>query len=672
MVPRARAQPRRPRAAGRRLGGAILALALVPDGPAVGAAAEPRESVEEIVVYGDPRPAIDVLSGASTTRIETGDRLLEGAGIDDLLAETPGVQIRRFGGVGERFDISIRGSRPEQVPVYLDGFRLDTSLTGRSDLSTLCLDLIETIQVTRGAGAARSGSGAIGGVVQLESRRPRSDPETRVRASGGSFETFEGSLRHARRFGAWDLSLGYCGLRTEGDFEYQQIGAEVNGQPTASTPVLRRANNEAERHTGLAQIGRGLGAGRIRLTQLVSDLDRGAPGLAIVGTQRAFADERNFGTLTALAFDHPLAILPRGRIDLGLGHRFERNRFRDPVPQVLTADPIHTRTEVHGLVGSASASARAEAFRATHEVTVLAEGRFDHRETNEAGDRSRRSIAVRAEIESRAWRDRLRITPSLRLERYSGFDLEWLPSLALEAEPFEGLSLRGAISRSYRAPSFQELFLPDKGFEAGNPDLEPEEAWSYEVGAKLVSPFDARWLDFEIEAVYFAGEIDESIVFQLVSSTRFSFVNTGRGETRGYELSLRWRPHDWLRLSGSRTVTRARLEGSGCPIAGVAASQTDGRVEIGPRERFRLVGEIHYTGRIFLDSGCRGFLASRTSFDASAGLDLTDLPWPGGTGFLDSLWLNVRGRNLGNTAQYDTSASPRPGRNFSVSLEGAF
>jgi outer membrane cobalamin receptor len=654
---------------GLRLALALCSIAAFSDPPLARGA---EDTVDEIIVYGEQRPAIDVLTGSSITRIETDERLLEGAGIADLLSEAPGVQIRRYGGVGNQFEVSIRGSRPEQVPIFLNGFRLDTSLTGTSDLSALCLDVLQEIQVTRGPGAARSGSGAIGGVVNLVSRRPREDPETRVRLSAGNFDTYEGSLRHARRIGDWDLSFGYCGFDTEGDFEYQQIGAESNGFQTGASPILRRINNDAERHTGLAEIGRGVGKGRVQLTQLVTDLDRGSPGLAIIDTQTPFATERDLSTLSALAFDHPIEALPRGRIDLALSHRFERNRFENPEIQIATGDPIKTRTEVHGLVGSTSLRAQHEAFAGRHAWTLLAEGRFDRRESNEANVESRGSIAVRAELESLWWRDRISVTPSLRLERYSGLDLEWLPSLALQVEPLDWLVLRGAISRSYRAPSFQELYLPDKGFESGNPDLEPEEAWSYEIGAVLTSPSASPWLDFEIEAVYFAGEIDQSIAFQLVSPTRLSFVNTGRADTKGYELTLRWRPHDWVRMSASRTVTRARLDRTDCPIAGIAASQTDGRIEIGPRERFKLVGEIHYTGDIYLNSGCAALLPSRISYDASAAVDLAKLPLPLVARFAKSLWLSVRGRNLGNVAQYDTRSFPRPGRNFAVALEGVF
>ena len=656
----------------RCVGGLIWAAGFALPGLASAAEISPTgEAVEEMVVYGEVRPALDILAGTTISRIQTDERLLEGARIDDLLAETPGVQVRRFGGAGERFEISIRGSRPEQVPVFLDGFRLDTSLTGRSDLSSLCLDILDEIQVVRGAGAARSGSGAIGGVVNLVSRKPEAQPETRLRGSVGSFESYEGSLRHTRRIGETGVALGYCGFRTEGDFEFQQIGSETNGQQTRDSPILRRINNEAERHTGLVQMDHPLAGGEVRLTQLITDLDRGAPGLAFADTQRLRSREENFSSLTALAFERPFTSLPSGRFDLRASHRFERNDFRDPDAQV-GSPPIRSRTEVSASVLTASVQTQFGLLAGQHRVSLLAEGRLDSRGSNEANRVSRSAGSLRAELESSWWGDRLLLSPSIRMEKVDGFDLEWLPSLAVQAELTDFILLRGSVSRSFRAPSFQELFLPDKGFEVGNPNLEPEEAFNFEVGAILSSPFENPLLDFELEGTFFGGEIDRGIVFQIISTTRRSFVNIPRAETRGYELALRWEPHDWVRMTASRTVTQSELETNGAPIPGIAASQTDGRIELGPRDTLKLVGEIHYTGRIFLRQSRSPLLPSRTRYDASASLNLAELPLPGLDKALTSLWFSVRGRNLGNIAIYDTGSFPQPGRNWSFALEGVF
>ncbi len=635
--------------------------------------------VEEMLVVGEPRPELDVLPGSTTTRIETELRLIEGAGLDDLLAEVPGVQIRRFGGLGERFEISIRGSRPEQVPVLLDGVRLDSSLSGRSDLSTLCLDVVEEIQVTRGAGAARAGSGGIGGVVNLVSRRPTEQPETRVRIGGGHFGTVEGSLRHARRLDDWDLSLAYCGFHSDGDFEFQRAPSRTQGNTIGSAEIVTRENNDADRHTALWQLGRTLGNARMRLSQLGSHLERGAPGLE--QDPRTRAREENASLLTRLgldltgatpAADQDAASGERvGRFSTTLSHRFEDNRFEDPEP-TAGRDEIDSETTLHTLAGQSSFRLPFHLLGGRHDARLLGEARFDHRGSNEAKSRSRAGVALRAELSSHYFEGRLRVSPSLRFERYSGLSEEWLPGLFVEADPVAFWSIRAAASRSYRIPSFQELYLPDRGFERGNERLRPEEAWNFEVGTRLSSPLDSAWLDLEIEATWFRGEIDESIVFQLISSNVVAPVNTGAAETRGYELSLRWTPHPWWRMTAARTVTRTKLESTGRNVAGIAVSQIDGRFEFGPRDRFKLVGEIHYTGRIPLDSGGLAELPSRVAYDASLAIDLARIPGFGGAWPGRSLWLSLRGRNLGDVALRDTRSFPRPGRSASVALEGVF
>ena len=125
-------------------------------------------------------------------------------------------------------------------------------------------------------------------------------------------------------------------------------------------------------------------------------------------------------------------------------------------------------------------------------------------------------------------------------------------------------------------------------------------------------------------------------------------------------------------MTAARTATEAKLDNNDNRLAGIAVSQVDGRLELGPRDRFRLVGEVHYTGRIPLTSGETSDLASRLIFDASASIDLAKVDRIGLDAPVRSLWLSLRGRNLGNIAVRDVSARPRPGRNFTLAVEGRF
>jgi len=644
-----------------------MASALLAD-PARGAEAEPPP-VEEMLVVGETRPEMDVLAGATTTRIETDLRLIEGAQIDDLLAEVPGVQIRRFGGAGDPFEISIRGSRPEQVPVFLDGVRLDTSLTGRSDLSTICLDVLEEIQVTRGAGAARAGTGAIGGVVNLVSRGAPEKPETRLRIAGGNFGTVEGSARHARQIDDWGVSLSYCGFHTDGDFKYQRSQEISGGVPIGSSPTVTRHNNEADRHTALAQVAHPVGKGRLKITQLFSYIDRGTPGLE--RDVRLHAHEKNLSLLTSAVFEYPVRSLPEGEFEWLLSNRVERNDFEDPMTDLAT-EPIDTETVVQSWSTRTRTGFVFDALEGRHDISFLAEARLDSRGSNEAKSKTRAGAALRAEMSSAWWNERLRISPSLRFERIGGLDEEWIPGLFIQLEPLDWVEFKAAASRSYRAPSFQELYLPDKGFQRGNENLKPEEAWNFEVGIVLTSPFESPWLEGEIEATWFASEVDDSIAFQLISPSVVAPVNTGDATIRGYELALRWRPHPWLRISGSRTVTDAENSQTHDNLPGIAVSQVDGRLEFGPRGRFKVVAEVHYTGRIPLADSGLSELRSRVSYDASAAINLTRLPLPLVGKLGRSLWLSVRGRNLSDVAIRDTQSFPQPGRNFTVALESVF
>ena len=156
------------------------------------------------------------------------------------------------------------------------------------------------------------------------------------------------------------------------------------------------------------------------------------------------------------------------------------------------------------------------------------------------------------------------------MERWEGLDAEWIPGIHVLVKPIAWLDLRAAGARSYRIPSFQELYLPDRGFERGNEDLRPEDALSGEIGATLRSPFDSDWLAFELETTWFWSRIEDSIAFQLISTNVVAPVNTGRSDTHGYELALRYSPHPWLRMIASRTVTRSEIADTGNPIAGIA------------------------------------------------------------------------------------------------------
>jgi outer membrane cobalamin receptor len=90
---------------------------------------------------------------------------------EEVVSQATGVNVREFGGLGSASTISIRGSSSDQVVVLLDGIRLNPSGGGGVDLSTIPAEHIASIEVIRGGDSAFYGDGALGGVINIKTKK---------------------------------------------------------------------------------------------------------------------------------------------------------------------------------------------------------------------------------------------------------------------------------------------------------------------------------------------------------------------------------------------------------------------------------------------------------------------------------------------------------------------
>ena len=121
----------------------------------------------------------------STSVIILDKSFIDESGIRDL-----GTALMRISGVSTKLSssgrqtISIRGSNPEDVPVYLDGIPINDVMTGVADLSAIDLNSIENIQVIKSGNSMLYGEGAIGGIVDMTSIFPEKT-SIRLKTSSG-------------------------------------------------------------------------------------------------------------------------------------------------------------------------------------------------------------------------------------------------------------------------------------------------------------------------------------------------------------------------------------------------------------------------------------------------------------------------------------------------------
>ncbi|MDR2315779.1 MAG: TonB-dependent receptor [Pseudomonas sp.] len=134
-------------------------------------------------------------SAANTVFTRSDIDRLQPTSVTDLLARVPGVQVAPTGGRGSLPGIFIRGTKAAQSLVLVDGVRIANATSGDSGLQFLDVDQIERVEVLRGSRSAVYGSDAIGGVIQIFTRRSNGPGlQPRLRMAAGSNQTFQRSV----------------------------------------------------------------------------------------------------------------------------------------------------------------------------------------------------------------------------------------------------------------------------------------------------------------------------------------------------------------------------------------------------------------------------------------------------------------------------------------------
>ena len=363
------------------------------------------------------------------------DVLLRGLGVD-VQSRSPA-----------QADVSIRGSSFEQVLVLVDGVPVNDDQTGHFHLDTAVpLDAIERIEILRGPAAALYGSAAIGGVINIITRRDVT--EMSARAQGGSHESFAGGLELATarlRRTAARLSIDHD--RSDGHRE--GIDHEITQARVAlDVPVMR---------------------GTLRADAAYAMRDFGADGF-----YAPYASYEKTRTFTGSAS------YQRGLGGISVQPRISFRRHDDDFI-LIRSDPSVYRNqhENRQLAGEL-------VVRTTIDQLLIALGGEAVRsdiESNALGDRTEDRLALFAEAGAGDAASGL-ISAGLRLDHHSTFGTFLSPSVAGSWRLSPALRLRGSGGTGFRAPNWTERYYQDPA-NIGNPELEAERFWTAELGATL-------------------------------------------------------------------------------------------------------------------------------------------------------------------------------------------
>ncbi|WP_407064942.1 TonB-dependent receptor domain-containing protein [Comamonas sediminis] len=222
------------------------------------------KNLQEMVVTANriAQPLSDLVADMSIIDAQTIERQGPGS-VADVLARVPGIQITRNGGPGTATSVFLRGADSRFTAVYVDGVRMDSQSTGGASWQSIPLALIDRIEVLRGPAAAVYGSDAMGGVVQIFTKKGDGPAQPYARLGVGSRGTFTAEAGISGGAGGWDYALGLNRSQTDGFNARTAATANPDKDDYRSNAVSGRLGYQLNRQH------------RLEATLLASDVNSG-------------------------------------------------------------------------------------------------------------------------------------------------------------------------------------------------------------------------------------------------------------------------------------------------------------------------------------------------------------------------------------------------------------
>ncbi len=518
-----------------------LVLVMLAAFPAAAAPA-PQDPAQEVIVTAT-RMETPTSEVASSTTVITGDELAgsQADTVYDALRGVEGLDVVRSGGAGKRTSVFIRGAESRHTLVLIDGVEAnDPSSAGRTfDFANLSADNIERIEVIRGPQSILYGSDAIGGVINIITKKGAGAPRASLTAEGGSFSTFSGRADLAGAAGSTGYSVSVSALDTEGisSANEKDGNSEKDGYENRTvsarldfTPAENWSAGCTFRYTDTySEIDSGGGPGGDDLNNV------GDASHAVFGAHAGFSllDDAWEQKISVSLADHDRQF--RNDPDEAHPDEFSRDSYDG---SLLTLDWQNTvyAGETHTII------AGIEYEEETAESDYYAEsGGVGFTSTFSEESSSTTGLYFSDQV---SLKETFFPTLGIRFDDHnrSGSETTYrLGSAYISRET--GTTVRATYGTGFKAPSLFQLYS-----EYGSQDLQPEESTGWDAGIEQ----SFREAGLLLGATYFNNDFENLIDFDMATST---YGNVASAASSGLELFAVSNATDRLTLTFTYTNT---------------------------------------------------------------------------------------------------------------------
>ena len=460
-----------------------------------------------------------------------------------------------IGGLSGQF---IRGSNTGQVLILLNGRPINNLGSGGFDLAEITTDIVERVEVLPGGGSTLYGSDAIGGTINIITRRPTEDITTKAQLRFGSYDLNEQSIQTSGKQGNISWLLGYNRTRANNNFDYSIPEVNFDGTRENADVLYNNLNLQVNAELNERQ---SLSFNTIYLAK-----DQGVPGgvatpqasfNSLTDNNRKYTDQ----VLSDLTWNAKLGKADDSLLTARVYLDFLNTRFDNRTGDISTHRQFDNNQKSLG-------------FQVQHNWQIADNQNitygFDYR--NVSAENVTRNLEDGTETEN--YDDSigqgavfakylLDVTPDVRLNFGLRQDFNSLingsvtsPAVGARWNVAEMTTLRANYIRNFRVPTLFNLFS-NSPFAQGNPDLKPERGNSFDVG------IDQQLGDIGLlRLTFFNNTITDNIAFDRDNST---YENIGKVRTNGIELALNLQLAKNFYFSGNYTLNDPKIIESSNP-----------------------------------------------------------------------------------------------------------
>jgi iron complex outermembrane receptor protein len=531
--------------------------------------------LDEVVVISDPLEKYSAGSRVIVQKLEDSHSTLSGF----LMQKTP-IYLRELGGPGQVSSISFRGTGPGHTAVFWNGININSLTLGQTDFSLIPVTAADEISIMYGSGGALFGTDAIGGSIHLNT----------------SSQWIDGiiaeSTLNVASFGRRDVSLGVH----IGNQSWQHSTRVYYGESKNDFSVTYRNSEYRQNNAGYEQLG------LTHKTEFRID-DRRSVSFDLWYHQMDRKLQPRLGDLNNddQLFDHSLRTI--------LGYYFGNRDFNLNLGGgFVLDDQTYNENEEYGTrrwILNAELDKDIGSKIHIHSGVNLRQIFTQVDPYNEDINEFRTDVFLSA---SYVPLQSLEITANLRQTLVSGFSAPMTPSIGAEYKVLENdrqeLALRSLISGNYKVPTFNDRFWEP----GGNPDLNAESGWSWEVGMDHLRGDEHSELQSSLS--YYEMSINDWILW-IPQGSLWSPDNVRKVSIQGLEWTERLR---WIigqsnltlggQLAWVRSINEKGLQeqdgtkGKQLPYTPEWNFQTDLEFQRGP---FRINANMRYTGERYTE-----------------------------------------------------------------------